>query len=164
MLAGLRSRWTIPFSCAASSASAIWCAIASASRSGAPAHQAVGEGRPLDQLEDQGSHTVGFLQSVDRADVGVVERRQQARLAREARSTLGVGREMRRQDLYRDVASELVVARAIDLAHAAGAERRNDRVRSKLTADHLTSAVRSRPTTAIASAAGASRNCAETPS
>ena len=30
MLAGFRSRWTIPFSCAASSASAIWRAMASA--------------------------------------------------------------------------------------------------------------------------------------
>ena len=31
ILAGFRSRWTMPFSCAASSASAIWRAMANAS-------------------------------------------------------------------------------------------------------------------------------------
>ena len=43
------------------------------------------------------------------------------------------------QDLDRDVAPQLAVARAIDLAHAARAERRDDRVRAELTADHLDS-------------------------
>ena len=54
-------------------------------------------------------------------------------------ATLGVGREVRRQDFDRDVAPELAVARAIDLAHAAGAERRDDCVGPELTADHLAS-------------------------
>jgi hypothetical protein len=36
ILAGLRSRWTMPFSCAASSASAIWRAMSSASFRGRP--------------------------------------------------------------------------------------------------------------------------------
>ena len=44
---------------------------------------------------------------------------------------------MRRQDLDRDVPPQLGVARAIDLAHAAGAERRDDRVRAELTVSHL---------------------------
>ena len=52
---------------------------------------------------------------------------------------------MRRQDLDRDVAPELAVARAIDFAHAASSERRDDGVRAELTADHLTSAWRSHP-------------------
>ena len=56
---------------------------------------------------------------------GMVERGEQARFAREAGAALGVGCEVRRQDLDRDVAPELAVARAIDLAHAAGAERRD---------------------------------------
>ena len=79
-----------------------------------------------------------LFQSVNRADVGMVERRQQARFAREARPALGIGGEVRRQDLDRDVTPELGVACAIDLAHAAGAERGDDRVRAELTADHLT--------------------------
>ena len=69
---------------------------------------------------------------------GMVERRQQARLAREAGAALGVGREVRRQDLDRDVAPELAVAGAIHLAHAAGAERRDGCVGPELTADHST--------------------------
>ena len=89
MLAGFRSRWTMPFSCAASSASAIWRAIASAS--------AIGNGRApgdrpasaLDQLEDQRGHAIGFFQAVDRADVRMVERGEQARFAREARRRSG---------------------------------------------------------------------------
>ena len=68
----------------------------------------------------------------------MVERGEQARFAREAGAALGIGGEVRRQDLDRDVAPELAVARAIDLAHAAGAERRDDRVGAELTADHLT--------------------------
>ena len=43
---------------------------------------------------------------------------------------------MRRQDLDRDVPAELAVAGAIDLAHAAGAERRQDRVRPDLPIQH----------------------------
>ena len=38
MLAGFRSRWTIPFSCAASSASAIWHATGSASDTASGPH------------------------------------------------------------------------------------------------------------------------------
>ena len=50
------------------------------------------------------------------------------RFALEAREPIGVGRERVGQDLDRDVAIQLRVARAIDLAHPAGAERRQDLV------------------------------------
>ena len=54
MFAGFRSRWTIPFSCAASSASAICRAIASASSSGiGPLRDPLGERRALDQLQHE---------------------------------------------------------------------------------------------------------------
>jgi hypothetical protein len=43
---------------------------------------------------------------------------------------------VRRQDLDGDVATELAVARAIHLAHAAHAERRDDRVRPERVPDH----------------------------
>ena len=63
------------------------------------------------------------LDAVDRGDVRMIQRREQARLALEAREPLGIGGERRRQDLDRDVAAEPGVARAVDLAHAARAER-----------------------------------------
>ena len=48
--------------------------------------------------------------------------------AREARQAIGIQTEGRGQDLQRDIATELGVSRAIDLTHAAGAERRADLV------------------------------------
>ena len=58
-------------------------------------------------------------------DVRVVERREDLRFALEAREAIGIGGERVGQDLERDVAIQLRVARAIHLAHAAGAEQRN---------------------------------------
>ena len=133
MFAGFRSRWTIPFSCAASSASAICRAIVSASakrqaRRSLCAWRScasrVGERLALDELEDQEPDAVGLLEAVDRADVRMIQRGEHARLALEAREPVGVARERARQDLDRDVAPELRVARAVHLAHAAGAEQR----------------------------------------
>ncbi len=43
-------------------------------------------------------------------------------LALEPRQAIGIGRELVRQHLDRDVAVQLRVAGAVDLAHAAGAE------------------------------------------
>ena len=131
MLAGFRSRWTIPFSCAASSASAIWRAIASASSTGSgPRCEPLGERLALDQLQHERARRRcrALLEAVDRADVRMVERREHPRFALEAREPLGIRREDVRQDLDRDVAPELRVARAIDLAHPARAERRKDSV------------------------------------
>ena len=54
MLAGFRSRWMMPCSCAASSASAICFAIGSASTSGDRAlRDAIGERWPFDQLHHE---------------------------------------------------------------------------------------------------------------
>ena len=53
------------------------------------------------------------------------------RFALEPREPIGVGGERLGQDLDRDVAIQLRVARAIDLAHAAGAEGRQDLVRAE---------------------------------
>ena len=132
MFAGFRSRWTMPFSCAASSASAICRAIASASvdrqagcvgaggaRGGC---DSLGERLAFDQLQHETAHAVRLFEAVDRADVRMIQRREHPRLALEARAPFRVGRERRRQDLDRDLAPELVVVRAVHLAHAAGAE------------------------------------------
>ena len=58
--------------------------------------------------------------------MGVIERREHLRLAREARDTLRIGREGGRQDFERDLATKFRVARPIDLAHSAFAQLRED--------------------------------------
>ena len=80
------------------------------------------------ELEDQAPGVAEALEPVDGADVRVVERRQQPRLALETREPLAIGRELRRQDLDRDVTSEDAIARPIHFAHAAGAEQADDLV------------------------------------
>ena len=52
----------------------------------------------------------------------MIERGEHLRFALEPREPSGIARERLRQDLDRDLAIELGVARAVDLAHAAGAE------------------------------------------
>ena len=54
--------------------------------------------------------------------------------ALEAGATLGVARERSGERLERDVATQAHVARAVDLAHAAGAERLDDLVRAEARA------------------------------
>ena len=71
-------------------------------------------------------HAVRFFQAVDRGDVRMIERGEQACFAREPRAALRIGHERPRQDLDRDVATELRVTGAIDLAHAARAEQRDE--------------------------------------
>ena len=66
----------------------------------------------------------------------MIERGEQARLAREAGAAFGIGGEVRWKDLDRHVATELAVARAIDLAHAAGAKWCDDAVRPELLSYH----------------------------
>jgi hypothetical protein len=66
----------------------------------------------------------------------VVERGEHARLAREAGAALRVGGQVQRQDLQRDVAPQLRIARAIHLAHATRAERCEDAVGPELAIDH----------------------------
>ena len=71
----------------------------------------------------------------------MVERGEHLRFALETREPVGVVRRTSRQDFDRDIASELRVARAIDLAHAAGAEMGDDLV----VRDPLTNADPPRP-------------------
>jgi hypothetical protein len=64
----------------------------------------------------------------------MVERREHLRLAREAGEAIGILRDALRQDLQRDVAPELRVARAIDFAHSTRAERPDDFVETEASA------------------------------
>ena len=123
MFAGFRSRWMMPCSCAASSASAICLAIGSASSSGiAPLRDPLRQIVALDQLHHERRDAVGVLESVDGGDVRMIQRGEDFRFALEAGEPLGIGRERRREDLDRDLALQLRVRGAIDLAHAARAD------------------------------------------
>ena len=120
MLAGFRSRWTMPFSCAASSASAI-CArdgegVGQAEPS-APGVRAAAMPSASVGAWDELHHQVVGPDVVERADVRMVERGKRPRLALEARAEY---RPL--EDLDRDVATEPSVARAVDLAHPARAD------------------------------------------
>ena len=79
---------------------------------------------PSTSSSTSAADAVALLEAVDRRDVRMIERGEQRALrARSARRRSGSAANDARQDLDRDVAPELRVARAIDLAHAAGAER-----------------------------------------
>ena len=56
----------------------------------------------------------------------MVERREQVGFPREARQPLGIAREELGENLERDVSRQFAVARTIHLAHAAGADQRDD--------------------------------------
>src|SRR4030095_11559038 len=76
------------------------------------------------QLHDERRDLRELFEAVHLRDVGMVERREQTRFALEPRAALRTAGECARQDLDRDVAPELGVPRAIDLAHSAGANPR----------------------------------------
>ena len=77
---------------------------------------------------------IRFANLVNRDDVRMIERRGGARFALESRASIGIGGERLRQNLDRDVASELRVSRAIHVAHSTGADERSDLVGSKALA------------------------------
>ena len=54
---------------------------------------AIGQGRPFHELEDEGVHVIAVLDAVNRGDVWMIERRENVRLAAEPRETIGVTRE-----------------------------------------------------------------------
>src|SRR5688572_13198448 len=89
------------------------------------------EGGPLDELEDQRHCAVRFLEAVNAADIGMIQRGKRSRLALEPRGTFLVSNEQTRQDLDRDVAIELGIAGAIHLTHSTGANLGGDFVWAK---------------------------------
>ena len=84
----------------------------------------------LDELHDQGM----AFNPVDRGDVRMIERREDLRFTGKARESLRVRSEELGQDFDCHVAIELGVARAIHLAHAAGAEDGEDCVGAETSA------------------------------
>ncbi len=128
-LAGFRSRWTMPFSCAAASPSASSSAIVMqrVDRQAFRRNLLV-ERRAVHELHRQVVQSAGLLDGVNRDDVRVVEGGDGARFTTEALGAHRVVRHRLGKDLQRDVAAKRVVRRAVHLAHPAGAQRTDDLV------------------------------------
>ena len=91
-----------------------------------PGRQPLPERLPFEQLRDDERRASFGADVVDREDVRMVQRRGGACFLLEAVQRSGSAEKDDGQHLDRDVASEPRVARAIHLAHAAGAERGED--------------------------------------
>ena len=119
MFAGLRSRWTMPRSCAASSAADDLAGEVQRLRGSArPRPGCAARQQPfverfaLDQLHHQRQDAVLPFEAMNRGDVRMVERGEDPRLALESGHTFRVRRERGGQRLQRDVAAQAqVVAR-----------------------------------------------------
>jgi hypothetical protein len=86
------------------------------------------QGLSLDELHREQPHSAHFLDRENCDDIGMIDRRERLRLAFESRQAFGIRRHGIRQDLDRDLAAELYVARLVHLSHPARAERGEDLV------------------------------------
>ena len=119
--------------------SAIWAPISSSRRTaiGRASWDGISSRSvwPSTTLHDDVGQAGGLADLVDGDDVGVVERGGGPRLLREAAHAARVGGELLGQELDRDVAVEVVVARAPDLAHPPRAQPGEELVASEPHAD-----------------------------
>ena len=76
----------------------------------------IGQRRTLDEFEYEGQDARCFLESVDRANMRVVERRQDLRFPFEAGKAIAIEREDLRENFDGDVAIQPRVTRAVDFA------------------------------------------------
>ncbi len=90
----------------------------------------LGERLTLDELEGKHVRAPGRLDSIDRCDIRVIERREQSRLPLPADEPLRVFFELCGEDLECRVSPESLVSREPDLSHAASPERAHDDVSS----------------------------------
>ena len=121
---GFRSRWTMPFSCAAARPCGDLRWRSPRLRRGGKRPPASSRAQRLafEQLLHDVRRAVVLTDVVDRRDVRVVEDAGGFRLLLEAAQPVRVLREGRRQHLDRDLASEPRILRPIHLAHAPGAD------------------------------------------
>ena len=91
---------------------------------------------PLDQLHHQEVPAGGVLETVERGDVGMIQRGEGLRLTLELHRPIGIGHEGLEHHLECYVSIEPRVARAIDLAHSALAQRVEDVKRTDGAANH----------------------------
>ena len=77
----------------------------------------------LDHFHDQGGAGAAFIDAVNLRDVRMIERGQQHRFALKTCEAARIRCDPLRQDLDGHIAAQLLVPRAVDLAHPARAER-----------------------------------------
>ena len=82
----------------------------------------------LDELHHQKANAVVFLEAMKGRDARMIQRSKKPRLALEPRQTLFVLRERFGKDFDRDFTTELGVAGAINFAHPARTDEREDLV------------------------------------
>jgi hypothetical protein len=99
---------------------------------GDPALQALA----VDQLHGDEARAAGFLDRVDRDDVGVVERRYRLGLALEAPQPVGVVRHIGWQDLECNAPPQSLVLGGVDRTHAAFTQLAENSVVRECLADH----------------------------
>ena len=129
---GFRSRWTMPFSCAAARPAAICMRVVDrlARRQRRRAHPRA-QRLALEQLRNDVRRALVRADVEDREDVRMVQRAGRcAPPARSGAADRGLG-EGGRQDLDRDLALQPRVARTIHLAHPTCAKKRQDLVGSE---------------------------------
>ena len=138
MFAGLMSRWTMPSACAASSASAISMASDRIRfHLHRPARDPVLQRQAIQKLHGDERLAVVLADLVNRADVGMVQRRGRLRFAPEALQRLRVLGHIIGQELQSDKAAELCVLGLVDHAHPAATELLDDAVVRDGLADHV---------------------------
>src|SRR5215510_6277845 len=101
-----------------------------------PLGDAIRERRPFRQLHHQGTRVARIFKTVDRSNVGMIQRGEKSGFASEARHAGTVARERFRQNLNRYITIQLRIASPIDLAHAALAEQDGDLIRAESCADY----------------------------
>ena len=96
----------------------------------------LGKRQTFDELENQRGRITTVFEPVDLRDVRMVQRREHFGFSLKPRKPLRIPDERRGQNFQRDVAVELRVASAIDLARPTHTNGRNDFVRSEARASN----------------------------
>ena len=78
----------------------------------------------LDELQHEPANALALFEAMYGRDVRVVQRGDHSRLTLEARDPTRLGRERERQNLDRDIATELGVVSPVHLTHSAAAKQR----------------------------------------
>ena len=130
MLAGFRSRCRTPLACAAARPAQSWRAISTSLvlRKAADAPQQGRQVFAVDVLHGEESLAIDFAHVVDAANVGMRDAAGDADFVAKALEQTFVARGFVGQKLERDRLAERQIVGAVDFAHAAFAEQRDDAV------------------------------------
>jgi hypothetical protein len=93
--------------------------------------ESIGKRLTVDVLHHEVVGLIVMPDIVNRADMRMIQRRNDLRLTLEALLKRWIGGEMCRENFDRDGSIQAMVDRFIDLAHAAAADQRNDFVRTE---------------------------------